>query len=475
MATPGELFSDEILSCLDQEDSENELDLLMLAASQQYESWNAPPTATTDNSARASTTRPAPTTTAAVPSRFAPPKTSEEIQKGRQNRIPTKTKEDTKYCYKLWESWREYRQSCSAQTIPCLQDMAPTELNHWLSRFVVEARKTDGTEYPPNTLHHIVAGLQRHLRFGGRMLDLFKDQKFAAFQASLDGEMKRLQAKGLGINRRQAEVITPEEEETLWRTGQLGDSNPQQLLDTMIYCCGLFFALRSGREHRQLRRSPPQIQLIEQAGERSYLKYQEDISKNHPGGLKGRKITPKVVYHHANLVNPERCFVRLLKKYTSLTPPDAPANAFYLKPAKTPTTTCWYSCQPLGHNPLGNTVARLCRSAGISGFKTNHSLRATSASRLYQSGVEEQQIMERTGHMSLEGVRSYKKTSDEQREALSDILNCPSTSGPAKIPRTEPTPRPGPITSTSVSSDTLQLSHAYFSGCTVNFYVGKKE
>ena len=105
-------------------------------------------------------------------------------------------------------------------------------------------------------------------------------------KASLDGEMKRLQAKGLGINRRQAEVITPEEE-TLWRTGQLGDLNPQQLLDTVIYCCGLFLALRSGREHQQLQRSPPQIQLIEQAGESAYLKYQEDISKNHPGGLEG--------------------------------------------------------------------------------------------------------------------------------------------------------------------------------------------
>ena len=159
--------------------------------------------------------------------------------------------------------------------------------------------------------------------------------------------------------------MAPEEEETLWRTGLLGDSNPQQLLDTMIYCCGLFFTLRSGQEHRQLRRSPPQIQLIEQAVERASLKYQEDISKNHPGGLKGRKITPKVVYHHANLVNPERCFVRLFKKYTSLTPPDAPANAFYLKPAKTPTSICWYSCQPLGHNPLGNTVARLPVSGNL--------------------------------------------------------------------------------------------------------------
>ena len=46
----GELFSDEILSCLDQEDSEKELNLLMLAASQQYEST----TTTDNNSAHAS-------------------------------------------------------------------------------------------------------------------------------------------------------------------------------------------------------------------------------------------------------------------------------------------------------------------------------------------------------------------------------------------------------------------------------------
>lgn len=43
--------------------------------------------------------------------------------------------------------------------------------------------------------------------------------------------------------------------------------------------------------------------------------------------------------------------------------------------------------------------------------------------RLYESGVEEQQIMERTEYRSLEDVRSYKRTSDKQRQALSDVLN----------------------------------------------------
>ena len=68
-------------------------------------------------------------------------------------------------------------------------------------------------------------------------------------------------------------------------------------------------------------------------------------------------------------------------------------------------------------------MARLCKQAGIEGYKTNHSLRATTTTRLYEKGVDEQQIMERTGHRSLEGVRSYKRTSDRQRRALSDVLN----------------------------------------------------
>ena len=64
----------------------------------------------------------------------------------------------------------------------------------------------------------------------------------------------------------------------------------------------------------------------------------------------------------------------------------------------------------------------MCKAAGISGYKTNHSLRATTATRLFQAGVDEQHIMEKTGHHSLEGIRSYKRTSSEQQEAVSDIL-----------------------------------------------------
>ena len=149
------------------------------------------------------------------------------------------------------------------------------------------------------------------------------------------------------------------------------------------------------------------MHLHEPQGGKAYLEYIEDISKNRPGGLKGRRQKPKIVKHHANANNPERCFVRLFKLYMQKCPEVRQHDAFYLQPKQVATDGCWFSIRPLGHNSLGKTVACLCKSAGISGFKTNRSLRATTATRLHQSGIDEQLIMERTGHQSTEGVRSY--------------------------------------------------------------------
>ena len=62
----------------------------------------------------------------------------------------------------------------------------------------------------------------------------------------------------------------------------------------------------------------------------------------------------------------------------------------------------------------------MCSQAGIPGYKTNHSLRATTVTHLYHAGIDEQLIMERTGHHSVDGVRSYmyKRTSQEQNSEL---------------------------------------------------------
>ena len=130
-----------------------------------------------------------------------------------------------------------------------------------------------------------------------------------------------------------------------------------------------------------------------------------------------------MVIHHANTADPSRCFVRLYRLYNKLCPPDRPNGSFYLAPLKKYTESCWFSRSPLGHNSLKNFLDNICKEAGIAGFKTNHSLRATAATGLYASGIDEQLVIERTGHRSVEGIRSYKRTSSEQQENASDILN----------------------------------------------------
>ena len=63
------------------------------------------------------------------------------------------------------------------------------------------------------------------------------------------------------------------------------------------------------------------------------------------------------------------------------------------------------------------------RSASIPGYFTNHSLRVTAATRLYDAEVDEATIMERTGHRSVEGIRTYKRASDKLKQFSSNVLN----------------------------------------------------
>ena len=179
--------------------------------------------------------------------------------------------------------------------------------------------------------------------------------------------------------------------------------------------------------------TPARSNSLRKRGSRiPYLKYTEDVSKNRQGGLKSKRVSAKVVLHHANTQNPSRCFVRLFALYLSHCPEDSPPERFYQQPLLKPTSKVWYSKQAIGHNKLQSVVQRICTAAGIAGYKTNHSLRATAATRLFHRNVDEQLIMERTGHRSTDGIRSYKRTSEEQQEQISDILNNPSLNSPLR-------------------------------------------
>ena len=100
---------------------------------------------------------------------------------------------------------------------------------------------------------------------------------------------------------------------------------------------------------------------------------------------------------------------------------------FYLRPLVVPNGDVWYSCQPRGRHALEKVIKKLCKQSGLDGKHTNHSCRASSATRMYDQGLDVQLICEKTGHRSV-AVRSYKRTSNKQLKQVTDVLYGNKTS-----------------------------------------------
>ena len=80
--------------------------------------------------------------------RFAAPKPVEEILQMRQNAVPLKTRQDTAYCLRVWDAWAACRNENTEliDKIPPLLQITTEKLQFWITRFVLETRKKDGTE-----------------------------------------------------------------------------------------------------------------------------------------------------------------------------------------------------------------------------------------------------------------------------------------------------------------------------------------
>ena len=119
-----------------------------------------------------------------------------------------------------------------------------------------------------------------------------------------------------------------------------------------------------------------------------------------------------------------RCHFAFLETYISKLPPVAfQKDWFYMKPLRHEPSKPWYAAQPCGKNKLVGMVKSMFAMIGVSG-KTNHSLRATGASMMFQAGVPEKIVQERTGHRSLEALRMYECTTITQHMEVSRVLSA---------------------------------------------------
>ena len=71
-----------------------------------------------------------------------------------------------------------------------LEDMTIDEINNSVSRFIIEVKKMDGTEYPADTLYSLVISVQLYMDSIGRPYKFLNDESFIQIKNTLDNVMK---------------------------------------------------------------------------------------------------------------------------------------------------------------------------------------------------------------------------------------------------------------------------------------------
>ena len=184
-----------------------------------------------------------------------------------------------------------------------------------------------------------------------------------------------------------------------------------------FFYVGKVFCLRGVSEHYKIVFS----QLLRGSNPDRYT-YLEFGSKNHTGGIADNSAS-KVVTIVAT--TSPRCPVKLLDLYHTKVPNVAKDSSFYLTPLPfTPTgSRPWFFEEKLPLKRLQGLLKKMCCDAKVEGNFTNHSLRATGTTTLFDAGVPEAIIQKRTGHKSLDALRVYERVTPQQESAVSRILS----------------------------------------------------
>ena len=130
----------------------------------------------------------------------------------------------------------------------------------------------------------------------------------------------------------------------------------------------------------------------------------------------------------ATATGSSRCPVKLFEMFECYRS-DAmkqPGSPFFLaiKRNLTPADAVWYYDPPLGKNKIGEilTKARAILDTNQSAGKiSNHSVRKTTVTRLFDNDVDPIFVSQLTGHKRLESLNSYYRASKVQQQQMSNI------------------------------------------------------
>ncbi|CAC5408103.1 unnamed protein product [Mytilus coruscus] len=200
------------------------------------------------------------------------------------------------------------------------------------------------------------------------------------FQKALDTRMKEVTAAGLGIHKKRADAISPQDEDTLWCKGVISLDSAEGLSYGVFYYNCKLFGFRGMDEHRHLDATQFEV-VTDSVQKKKCLTFYGRISKYNEGGFFHRKIEPKKVIQWEDKNNPR----------------DIVAS-------------------------IDHTDRNI----------SNHSGKVTCVTTLYDKGFDNAAVTSRSGHKS-NAVETYKKQSVEMNDRISKSLQPPLPLSEVKV------------------------------------------
>ena len=160
-------------------------------------------------------------------------------------RYANSTDKKCNWAYHIFKDWIVFRynaaklDSTKVVLVKDIMDMADWELAYALQCFILEVRKKNGDNYPAETLYELVVSLQMFVNAHGRNIKFLDDSEYIEVRDCLDNRMKELSKVRNVQPHKKADIITVKDKDIMWVKGVLGSSNPKQLVETMLYLCGV--------------------------------------------------------------------------------------------------------------------------------------------------------------------------------------------------------------------------------------------
>lgn len=321
---------------------------------------------------------------------------------------------------KRFKEWLSVAPRCENRDI---LDIPPIVLDRYLSSFLMDVKKDNGDDYEPDTLTSIHRSIARKLDEEGYGHSLLNSDEFRTSKKVLEARRRELKQDGKGNHPNKAEALTLDDENRLWEVGQLGFNNPTQLINTVWYYNTKLLGFRGSHESRQLKWGD--IMLVIDENGNKWLEFNERETKTRTGNSTHlRPFKPKMF---ENVTRSDRCPVRAYEIYSSKRPSNFCSNddPFYLSVNTRYTNdSCglWFKRSPMGHDKISQFMPRMAKAAGLTGRKTNHSVRRTMCTQLFQAGVAPNMIAQLSGHKNIQSINSYATANMNQQREMCNIL-----------------------------------------------------